>query len=228
MTSPVYGWRWAHRIIQASNKHLYGERLAGQPFNISRCRSWFLFWDIASLSVHNFLFNFFCFSENVRVMKARRRARPVKKCRLQSINKNALASLSLWVVVSLLNKGACWQLCKGSGRVWPVTDGVLQSVLASARINISSVRTLQLSCWSRACVNTALFENFRNSSSNWCHKGQLFDNYMIGNHFCCVCRQKMTQQYSQQVSSALQQWETEAQRAEEQEEKLNVSPLRSL
>lgn len=63
------------------------------------------------------LFNFFCFSENVRVMKARRRARPVKKCRLQSINKNALASLSLWVVVSLLNKGACWQLCKGSGRV---------------------------------------------------------------------------------------------------------------
>ncbi|KAJ4918464.1 hypothetical protein JOQ06_021258 [Pogonophryne albipinna] len=31
----------------------------------------------------------------------------------------------------------------------------------------------------------------------------------------------MTQQYSQQVSSALQQWETEAQRAEEQEEKLN-------
>ncbi|XP_042266777.1 synaptonemal complex protein 3 [Thunnus maccoyii] len=34
-------------------------------------------------------------------------------------------------------------------------------------------------------------------------------------------RQKMTQQYSQQVSSALQQWETEAQRAEEQEEKLN-------
>lgn len=38
----------------------------------------------------------------------------------------------------------------------------------------------------------------------------------------------MTQQYSQQVSSALQQWETEAQRAEEQEEKLNVSPLLSL
>ncbi|XP_056272134.1 synaptonemal complex protein 3 [Pseudoliparis swirei] len=34
-------------------------------------------------------------------------------------------------------------------------------------------------------------------------------------------RQKMTQQYSQQVSSALQQWESEAQRAEEQEEKLN-------
>ncbi|KAM7003230.1 synaptonemal complex protein 3 [Tautogolabrus adspersus] len=34
-------------------------------------------------------------------------------------------------------------------------------------------------------------------------------------------RQKMTQQYSQQVSTALQQWETEAQRAEEQEEKLN-------
>uniref|UniRef100_A0A3Q3BG65 Synaptonemal complex protein 3 n=1 Tax=Kryptolebias marmoratus TaxID=37003 RepID=A0A3Q3BG65_KRYMA len=34
-------------------------------------------------------------------------------------------------------------------------------------------------------------------------------------------RKKMTQQYSQQVSSALQQWETEAQRAEEQEEKLN-------
>lgn len=34
-------------------------------------------------------------------------------------------------------------------------------------------------------------------------------------------RQKMTQQYSQQVSCALQQWETEAQRAEEQEEKLN-------
>ncbi|XP_071398287.1 synaptonemal complex protein 3 [Centroberyx affinis] len=34
-------------------------------------------------------------------------------------------------------------------------------------------------------------------------------------------RQKLTQQYSQQVSSALQQWEGEAQRAEEQEEKLN-------
>ncbi|XP_035013428.1 synaptonemal complex protein 3 [Hippoglossus stenolepis] len=34
-------------------------------------------------------------------------------------------------------------------------------------------------------------------------------------------RQKMSQQYSQQVSTALQQWETEAQRAEEQEEKLN-------
>lgn len=33
----------------------------------------------------------------------------------------------------------------------------------------------------------------------------------------------MTQQYSQQVSTALQQWETEAQRAEEQEEKLTVS-----
>ena len=39
----------------------------------------------------------------------------------------------------------------------------------------------------------------------------------------CVCRQKMSQQYSQQVSTALQQWESEAQRAEEQEEKLNVS-----
>ncbi|XP_056138296.1 synaptonemal complex protein 3 [Lampris incognitus] len=34
-------------------------------------------------------------------------------------------------------------------------------------------------------------------------------------------RQKLTQDYSQQVSSVLQQWETEAQRAEEQEEKLN-------
>ncbi|KAM9854641.1 synaptonemal complex protein 3 [Aulostomus maculatus] len=34
-------------------------------------------------------------------------------------------------------------------------------------------------------------------------------------------RQKVTQQYSQQVASALQQWEAEAQRAEEQEEKLN-------
>ncbi|XP_041852153.1 synaptonemal complex protein 3 isoform X1 [Melanotaenia boesemani] len=34
-------------------------------------------------------------------------------------------------------------------------------------------------------------------------------------------RKKMTHQYSQQVSSALQQWELEAQRAEEQEEKLN-------
>lgn len=32
----------------------------------------------------------------------------------------------------------------------------------------------------------------------------------------------MTQQYSQQVSSALLQWEAEAQRAEEQEEKFNV------
>ncbi|KAM4618530.1 synaptonemal complex protein 3 [Polymixia lowei] len=34
-------------------------------------------------------------------------------------------------------------------------------------------------------------------------------------------RQKLTQEYSQHVSSVLQQWETEAQRAEEQEEKLN-------
>ncbi|KAM3842705.1 synaptonemal complex protein 3-like [Diretmus argenteus] len=34
-------------------------------------------------------------------------------------------------------------------------------------------------------------------------------------------RQKLTEQYSQQLSSALQQWETEAQRAEDQEEKLN-------
>ncbi|XP_075999747.1 synaptonemal complex protein 3 [Genypterus blacodes] len=34
-------------------------------------------------------------------------------------------------------------------------------------------------------------------------------------------RQKLTVQYSQQVSSVLQQWETEAQRVEEQEEKLN-------
>ncbi|KAM3850339.1 synaptonemal complex protein 3-like [Diretmus argenteus] len=34
-------------------------------------------------------------------------------------------------------------------------------------------------------------------------------------------RQKLTEQYSQQVSSARQQWETEAQRAEDQEEQLN-------
>uniref|UniRef100_A0A3P8RPJ1 Synaptonemal complex protein 3 n=1 Tax=Amphiprion percula TaxID=161767 RepID=A0A3P8RPJ1_AMPPE len=34
-------------------------------------------------------------------------------------------------------------------------------------------------------------------------------------------RQKITQQYSEQVSAALQQWETEAVRAKEQEEKLN-------
>ncbi|KAM9792746.1 synaptonemal complex protein 3 [Neosynchiropus ocellatus] len=34
-------------------------------------------------------------------------------------------------------------------------------------------------------------------------------------------RKKMTQQYSEQVSAALQQWETEAQRAEEQEDKMN-------
>ncbi|XP_070763823.1 synaptonemal complex protein 3 [Enoplosus armatus] len=43
---------------------------------------------------------------------------------------------------------------------------------------------------------------------------QLWNNYHTQ-------RQKMTQQYSQQVSSALQQWEAEAQRSEEQEEKLN-------
>ncbi|KAE8289305.1 Synaptonemal complex protein 3 [Larimichthys crocea] len=43
---------------------------------------------------------------------------------------------------------------------------------------------------------------------------QLWNNYHSQ-------RQKMTQQYSQQVSSALQQWESEAQRAEEQEEKFN-------
>ncbi|XP_070687393.1 synaptonemal complex protein 3 [Pempheris klunzingeri] len=43
---------------------------------------------------------------------------------------------------------------------------------------------------------------------------QLWNNYHSQ-------RQKMTQQYSQQVSSALQQWEAEAQRAEEQEEKFN-------
>uniref|UniRef100_A0A3B4Z577 Synaptonemal complex protein 3 n=1 Tax=Stegastes partitus TaxID=144197 RepID=A0A3B4Z577_9TELE len=34
-------------------------------------------------------------------------------------------------------------------------------------------------------------------------------------------RQKITQQYSEQVSTALQQWEAEALRAEEQEEKIN-------
>ncbi|XP_020778457.2 synaptonemal complex protein 3-like [Boleophthalmus pectinirostris] len=34
-------------------------------------------------------------------------------------------------------------------------------------------------------------------------------------------RQKLTQQYSQQVSAALQQWEAEAQRGEEQEERMN-------
>ncbi|XP_028306289.1 synaptonemal complex protein 3 isoform X4 [Gouania willdenowi] len=34
-------------------------------------------------------------------------------------------------------------------------------------------------------------------------------------------RKKMTQQYSQKVNSALQQWESEAQRAVDQEEKLN-------
>uniref|UniRef100_A0A3Q3JHF8 XLR/SYCP3/FAM9 domain-containing protein n=1 Tax=Monopterus albus TaxID=43700 RepID=A0A3Q3JHF8_MONAL len=43
---------------------------------------------------------------------------------------------------------------------------------------------------------------------------QLWNNYHSQ-------RQKMTQQYSQQVSVALQQWEAEAQQAEEQEEKLN-------
>uniref|UniRef100_A0A3Q3XKA9 XLR/SYCP3/FAM9 domain-containing protein n=1 Tax=Mola mola TaxID=94237 RepID=A0A3Q3XKA9_MOLML len=42
---------------------------------------------------------------------------------------------------------------------------------------------------------------------------QLWENYHTQ-------RQKTTNQYSQQVSSALQQWEAEAQRAEEQEEKL--------
>lgn len=41
----------------------------------------------------------------------------------------------------------------------------------------------------------------------------------------CVFRQKITQQYSQQVSAALQQWETEAQRSEDQEEKFNVGSL---
>ncbi|XP_072301864.1 synaptonemal complex protein 3 [Eucyclogobius newberryi] len=35
-------------------------------------------------------------------------------------------------------------------------------------------------------------------------------------------RQKLTAQYSQQLSAALQQWEAEAQRAEEQEERLNT------
>ncbi|CAL8260256.1 unnamed protein product [Merluccius merluccius] len=35
-------------------------------------------------------------------------------------------------------------------------------------------------------------------------------------------RQKLTQDYSQQVSDVLQQWESEALRAEDQEEKLNV------
>lgn len=43
----------------------------------------------------------------------------------------------------------------------------------------------------------------------------------------CVCffRQKLTHQFSQQVSTALQQWEMEAQRSEEQEEKFNVGSL---
>lgn len=45
------------------------------------------------------------------------------------------------------------------------------------------------------------------------------------NFFVCVFRQKLTQHYSQQVSAALQQWEMEAQRSEEQEEKFNVGSL---
>lgn len=36
------------------------------------------------------------------------------------------------------------------------------------------------------------------------------------------CRQKLTQDYSHQVLSVLQQWETDVQKSEEQEEKLNV------
>ncbi|CAL1573199.1 unnamed protein product [Knipowitschia caucasica] len=43
---------------------------------------------------------------------------------------------------------------------------------------------------------------------------QLWNNYHSQ-------RQKMTAQYSQQFSAALQQWETEAHRADEQEERLN-------
>ncbi len=38
----------------------------------------------------------------------------------------------------------------------------------------------------------------------------------------CICRQKLTQDYSHQVLSVLQQWETDVQKSEEQEEKLNV------
>lgn len=45
---------------------------------------------------------------------------------------------------------------------------------------------------------------------------------VISTCLLCISRQKITQQYSQQVSTALQQWETEAQRSEEQEEKFNV------
>lgn len=41
----------------------------------------------------------------------------------------------------------------------------------------------------------------------------------------CVCRKKTTQQFSQRVSTAFQQWEAEAHRTEEQEEKLSVSLL---
>uniref|UniRef100_A0A8C6SI26 Synaptonemal complex protein 3 n=1 Tax=Neogobius melanostomus TaxID=47308 RepID=A0A8C6SI26_9GOBI len=43
---------------------------------------------------------------------------------------------------------------------------------------------------------------------------QLWNNYHLQ-------RQKLTQQYSQQFSTALQQWEAEAHRTEEQEERLN-------
>lgn len=42
---------------------------------------------------------------------------------------------------------------------------------------------------------------------------------------CVVCRQKLTQQYSEEVSSALLQWEAEAKRAEEQQDKFNVGSL---
>uniref|UniRef100_A0A672HF82 Synaptonemal complex protein 3 n=1 Tax=Salarias fasciatus TaxID=181472 RepID=A0A672HF82_SALFA len=52
-------------------------------------------------------------------------------------------------------------------------------------------------------------------------ESQLKVEHVFHADVCRAYRKKMTQQYSQKVTSALQEWETEAQRAAEQEETLN-------
>uniref|UniRef100_A0A3Q0RJ15 Synaptonemal complex protein 3 n=1 Tax=Amphilophus citrinellus TaxID=61819 RepID=A0A3Q0RJ15_AMPCI len=87
------------------------------------------------------------------------------------------------------------------GEVW--SQASVSSLLPADISKVMQAKKKRLEC---------LTKNYMKGSQQKLE--QLWNNYYSQ-------RQKITQQYSQQVSSALQQWETEAQRAEEQEEKLN-------
>ncbi len=67
-------------------------------------------------------------------------------------------------------------------------------------------------------------ENSAESEVNECTVWKMTHFFFdVQTQMFCVCRQKLTQDYSHQVLSVLQQWETDVQKSEEQEEKLNVS-----